>query len=99
MMARMKDLNIATHTNTKLLEISLPRIKAAKDGKESVFGDFDNVIVAAGRHSNNKEAEKWRSEFPDKLIIAVGDAVTPGLAIDALHSAMEEANHLLAVSC
>ena len=91
MLARMRELGIQVHTETKILKIVLPEIVAEKKGTEERYDGFDSIVVAAGRRPNDSSLKKWREAFPQKCIVAVGDVAEPGLAIDAIETAMEEA--------
>ena len=88
MLARMRELDITYHTNARVTEVRLPDIAYQSDGKIITVGEFDTVIIATGRTPNSQPLQEWSDKFTNIRIIPIGDAVSAGLALDAVHNAM-----------
>lgn len=87
LMDRVQQNNIQVHTNTKVIEVRLPKIIISNGTSEQTVDGFDSIVVAAGRVANCPPITKWAQDFPEMKILIIGDASGSGLAIDAIYQA------------
>jgi pyruvate/2-oxoglutarate dehydrogenase complex dihydrolipoamide dehydrogenase (E3) component len=93
-MKRLKEGQARIHTQAKITHVSLPDVFVEINGKEERFSDFGAVIVALGRTNSPSFAQQLKEAFPEKQIIALGDADVPGMAMAAITQAAVTAAEL-----
>ncbi|MDR1978803.1 MAG: NAD(P)/FAD-dependent oxidoreductase [Synergistaceae bacterium] len=91
----IKELGIKVHTQCKIEEIRPPELLVAHQGTVKVIGDFNNIVVAAGRKSTDDLSLQFAEACPEATLVKIGDASSPGLILDVILNAAECASKLL----
>ncbi len=95
MLKRLEDAQLEIHTSAEVLDIRLPQLTVLENGEKKVFGDFDQVAVAAGRTPESRLLADLKALPGSIRVLTVGDASRPSLAIDAIHGATAVAIQIL----
>jgi len=87
LLERLKKNNVQFILGAKILEVDLPRVRLEINGREEVHGDYDSVIYAIGRCSNNKLKSSLKQCALPIEIFTIGDASSPRGALEAIQEA------------
>lgn len=91
---RMSKAGIKVNLLTRVSAIRLPELDVFSKGYLQTFTGFDAVVTAVGRKSVNELAAQIADNIPEIKVFLIGDADTPGLALDAISQAAEVAANL-----
>ena len=71
----------------KVLEVNLPWAKLAIEKRQEIYGNYDSVVFAIGRRSNNELDNALKNCSFQLKVVTVGDASSPRTALEAIHEA------------
>ncbi len=94
MLERMSKAGVDVNLLTRVKEIRLPELDIFVQDYPETIGGFDAVVVAAGRKAENGLEAQVKESFPDMKVLTIGDAVKPGLALDAIYQGAQAAASL-----
>lgn len=87
LLERLEKNGVRFILGAKVVEVNLPWVKLEINGGQATYGDYDSVVIAIGRRSNNEIVDALRNcSYPLK-VFAVGDASSPRTALEAIHEA------------
>ena len=71
----------------KVLEVNLPWAKLAIEKRQEIYGNYDSVVFAIGRRSNNELDNALKNCSFQLKVFTIGDASSPRTALEAIHEA------------
>ena len=87
LLERLKKHSVEFILGATVLEVNLPMVKYAIDGREEIHGEYDSVIYATGRRSHTDLSNSLRKRSYTGKIYTIGDAASPRTALEAIHEA------------
>ena len=84
MFKRLTENDVVAHIGTKVEKIALPAVTVSTHGYTYDISGVDSVVVAAGRKSLDELSEFAKKELTGTRVYVIGDAKTPGVALDAI---------------
>lgn len=90
-MERLEQGKAKVLVNTQVLSVRPPEITVQSEGQTKRLTGFSAVITALGRTSRTSQQlrQELSDAFPELPILLLGDADTPGMAMDAITAAAQ----------
>ena len=89
LLADLTDHNVGILTQTSIRGASDGGVVVSHDGREERLGPFDDVVVALGYDADTSLQRELESRVPE--VYAIGDAVEPRTAVEAIREGAEVA--------
>jgi hypothetical protein len=67
----------------------LPLVKLKTKDRRATFGEYQSIVIATGRRSNNELNVMLESCSLPLQVFTVGDASSPRTALEAIHEAAQ----------
>ncbi|MDO5407883.1 MAG: NAD(P)/FAD-dependent oxidoreductase [Eubacteriales bacterium] len=93
MLKRMNEYDIDWMLESTISEITPGTVTVVHGDEEKELKNVDLVVIAAGRRPYN-ELQKVAEGIGGMKVIALGDAVVGGTALDAIYNSVEPAAHI-----
>jgi 2,4-dienoyl-CoA reductase-like NADH-dependent reductase (Old Yellow Enzyme family)/thioredoxin reductase len=87
LLERLKKNNVQYLLETRILAVEWPRVRMEIDGREEIYEDYDSVIYAVGRRSNDELRRKLEQRALPVEMFTIGDAASPRSALEAIQEA------------
>ena len=89
LMKRLREKGVQFINGADILEVDLPGVRLLVNDREETHSDYDSVVLATGRESNNQLGTAITSHSLSLEVFTIGDALFPRTALEAISEAAQ----------